>query len=157
MSQIEIRAPYPQELAGMYHQRWTVLRQPLGKPPGSERDRADEAEGTYYAIASGSERSSIALIEGNIIGSARLRLIKEGVGSIAYVAILPEFSRQGIGTKLMAYLLNLAKEKEFHTVHLRSRVTAQGFYEKLGFTAITDSFTHIGIPHVDMEILLSKS
>jgi len=155
MSQIEIRAPYPQELAGMYHQRWTVLRQPLGKPPGSERDRADEAEGTYYAIASGSERSSIALIEGNIIGSARLRLIKEGVGSIAYVAVLPEFSRQGIGTKLMEFLLNLAQEKRLHTVRVCSRITAQSFYEKLGFSPISDPFIRIGIPHVKMEISLS--
>ena len=60
----------------MYHQRWTVLRQPLRKPPGSERDYTKEAEGTYYAIA---------LIEGNIIGLVRLRFVKERVRSIAQI------------------------------------------------------------------------
>lgn len=143
---VEIRAPKPHEFAGMYQQRWTVLRQPLGKPPGSERDRADEAEGTYNAIA---------LLAGNIIGSARLRLIKEGVGSIAYVAVLPEFSRQGIGTKLMEFLLNLAQEKGLYKVRVCSRVTAQSFYEKLGFSPISDPLIRIGIPHVKMEISLS--
>jgi len=142
---VEIRAPQAQELEPMYHQRWTVLRQPLGKPPGSERDRADEAEGTYYAIA---------LIEGKIIGSARLRLFEKGIGSIAYVAVLPEFSRQGIGSQLMEFLLNLAQEKGLHTIRLRSRVTAQSFYKKLGFSSTTEPFIHIGIPHVDMKLSL---
>jgi ribosomal protein S18 acetylase RimI-like enzyme len=145
MTRLQIRAPQPQELAGMYHQRWIVLRQPLGKPPGSERDRADEAEGTYYAIA---------LIEGKIIGSARLRLFEKGIGSIAYVAVLPEFSRQGIGSQLMEFLLNLAQEKGLHTIRLRSRVTAQSFYKKLGFSSTTEPFIHIGIPHVDMKLSL---
>lgn len=145
---VEIRPPKPEELETMYYQRWVVLRQPLGMSLGEERDRADEEERVDYVITT--------LQDGKIIGSARLREIQVGVGSIAYVAVLPEFSQQGIGTKLMAYLLNLAKEKQFHTVRLRSRVTAQGFYEKLTFTAITDPFTHIGIPHVDMEIFLSK-
>jgi N-acetylglutamate synthase-like GNAT family acetyltransferase len=144
---METRPPKPEELETMYYQRWLVLRQPLGMSLGEERDRADEEKGVDYVIT---------LQDGKIIGSARLREIQVGVGSIAYVAVLPEFSRQGIGTKLMAYLLNLAKEKQFHTVRLRSRVTAQGFYEKLGFTAITDPFLHIGIPHVDMERFISK-
>jgi len=136
----------------MYQQWWTVLRQPLGKPLGSERDRADEAEGTYYAIAKGKWLRHIALIEGKIIGSARLRLFEKGVGSIAYIAVLPEFSRQGIGTQLMKFLLNFAQEKGFHTVRLRSRVTAQNFYQKLGFSPTTEPFIHIGIPHVDMKL-----
>ena len=95
---------------------------------------------------------AIALIEEKIIASARLRLVKEGVGSIAYVAVLPQFSRQGIGTKLIKFLLNLAQEKGLHTVRLRSRVTAQNFYQKLGFSPTTEPFIHIGIPHVDMKL-----
>jgi hypothetical protein len=35
---IKIRFPQAHELSEMYHQRWTVLRQPLGKLPGNERD-----------------------------------------------------------------------------------------------------------------------
>ncbi|PSO46919.1 MAG: hypothetical protein BRC33_14095 [Cyanobacteria bacterium SW_9_44_58] len=95
---------------------------------------------------------AIALIEEKIIGSARLRLVKKGVGGIAYVAVLPEFSRQGIGTQLMKFLLNLAQEKGLHTVRLRSRVTAQNFYQKLGFSPTIEPFIHIGIPHVDMQL-----
>ncbi|NBD18395.1 MAG: GNAT family N-acetyltransferase [Cyanobacteria bacterium] len=154
MNSLEIRAPHSQELSAMYYQRWTVLRQPLGKSPGSERDRADEAEGTYYAIAKGKWLRHIALIEGKIIGSARLRLFEKGIGSIAYVAVLPEFSRQGIGSQLMEFLLNLAQEKGLHTIRLRSRVTAQSFYKKLGFSSTTEPFIHIGIPHVDMKLSL---
>jgi len=143
MSSVEIRAPQPQELEAMYQQRWLVLRQPLGKPFGSERDRADEAQGSYYAIALG---------DNQVIGSARLRLFDGGIATIAYVAVLTDYARQGIGTGLMKYLLHVAQQKQWHKVRLRSRVTAQGFYEKLGFRATTDPFLHIGLPHVDMEL-----
>lgn len=140
---VDIRPPQPQEQADMYYQRWSVLRQPLGKPLGSEQDRFDGKKGSDYAIA---------LTEKKIVGSARLRLLEPETGSIAYVAVLPNFSRQGIGTQIIQYLLNRAQAKQFQTVRLRSRLSAQAFYEKLGFTATTEPFIHIGIPHVDMEI-----
>lgn len=145
MSDLEIRHPQPQEQSAMYYQRWLVLRKPLGKPLGSEQDRFDREGNSDYAIA---------LAEKKIVASARIRLLEPETGGIAYVAVLPDFSRQGIGTQIIQYLLNLAQTKQLQTVRLRSRISAQAFYEELGFTVTTEPFFYIGIPHVDMEKLL---
>lgn len=144
MTLIEIRPPRASEYSAMFHQRWLVLRQPLGRPPGSEQDRfdTDETVPRHYVIACAGPR---------LVGSARLRLLEPGVGSIAYVAVLPEFARQGIGTGLMQALIAIAQQQSMKTLCLRARTSAQAFYEKLGFTATTPPFLHIGIPHVDMQ------
>ncbi len=52
------------------------------------------------------------------------------------IAIHPDFRRQGIGTQIMRYLLNLAKElgAKRATLEVReSNLIAQNFYAKFGF------------------------
>ena len=34
---------------------------------------------------------------------------------------------------------------------MHARMTAVGFYAKLGYTRVGDGFTEVGIPHVKME------
>ena len=145
---VEIRPPQPQEQAAMYYQRWLVLRHPLGKPMGSEQDDFDQTQGTHYRVA---------LKENTIVGSARLRLFDSGEGSIAYVAVLPDFARQGIGRQLIHHLLKIAQQQQLATVGLKARVSAQTFYEKLGFQATSALFNYLDIPHVEMQIALSAT
>lgn len=145
MISVEIRPPHLHEQAAMYYQRWLVLRQPLGKPLGSEQDAFDGTKGIYYLVA---------LKESLIVGSARLRFFDSREASIAYVAVLPGFSRQGIGTQIIQLILKMAQHQQLTTVRLRARTSAQGFYEKLGFQATTPPFIYIDIPHVEMQIVL---
>ncbi|HXG57303.1 MAG TPA: GNAT family N-acetyltransferase [Vicinamibacterales bacterium] len=44
---------------------------------------------------------------------------------------------RGVGTALMAWLEGLARAEGLPRIYLDSRATAQGFYEKLGFTFLT--------------------
>ncbi|MEG4013517.1 MULTISPECIES: GNAT family N-acetyltransferase [unclassified Microcoleus] len=142
MPQIDIRpVENAQELEEMFYQRWLVLRSPLGMEKGRERD--DREDGAVHLIG---------ICDRQIIASGRLRELSPELGTISYIAVLPEFQNQGIGTKLMEKLLAQAKENNFKTVRLMSRINAIKFYKKLGFSEQEKPFDYLGIPHVFMQL-----
>ncbi|MEG5000253.1 GNAT family N-acetyltransferase [Microcoleus sp. B4-D4] len=142
MPQIDIRpVENAQELEEMFYQRWLVLRSPLGMEKGSERD---DREDTAVHL--------IGMCDRQIIASGRLRELSPELGSISYIAVLPEFQNQGIGTKLMEKLLAQAKQNNFKTVRLMSRINAVKFYQKLGFSEKENPFEYLGIPHIFMQL-----
>ena len=142
MPQIDIReVSNQQELAEMFDQRWLVLRSPLGMEKGSEKDSHEE--GALHLIAACDDK---------IIGSARLRESSPGLGNISYVAVLPEFQNQGIGTKLIESLIAKAQAKSIKTLRLKSRINAIKFYQKIGFIEQGNQMDFLGIPHVFMEL-----
>ena len=62
----------------------------------------------------------------------------------------------GLGRSVMEAGMNVAKDQFGATeVFLEAQVQAQGFYEKLGFTACSDVFDDAGIPHIAMRKLLT--
>jgi ribosomal protein S18 acetylase RimI-like enzyme len=128
-----------QELNDMFYQRWLVLRAPLGMPRGTEKDKYENS--AFHIVALGDNK---------IIGSARLRLLSVELGSIAYVAVLPEFHNQGIGTKLMEKLLKIAANKNLKILRLMTRVNTVCFYKRFGFVADGEFFNYLNIPHLFM-------
>lgn len=139
-----------QERFEMYYQRWLVLRAPPGMPLGSERDRYDNAD-AIHLIAIAPETSSVQPAT-RIVGSARLRSLSPGVGSIAYVAVLPKFQHQGIGSALIQHLIKLAKANAFSKLRIMARMTAIPFYQQFGFVEQGEVFNHLNIPHVFMHL-----
>ncbi|PSP17359.1 MAG: GNAT family N-acetyltransferase [Cyanobacteria bacterium QS_8_64_29] len=136
-----VRPPQLHELEAMYRQRWQVLRQPLGMPPGSERDARDH-EADHL----------VAVVGDRIVGSARLSPLSAQVGGIAYVAVSPEFSRQGIGTQLMQALIERGRQAGFQRLEAKVRLPVLAFYQKLGFRETSERFAFLGIPHVWMAL-----
>jgi len=146
---IEIRyIKNQQELEEMFYQRWFVLRKPLGMERGSEKDEYDDSDSAVHLVA---------VFQDKIIGSARLRQLSPELGSISYVAVSPEFQNQGIGTKLMHKLIEIAQEKNLHAVKLRARINALNFYKRLGFTEEGELHDYRGIPHIFMYCKLANS
>jgi ribosomal protein S18 acetylase RimI-like enzyme len=142
MLQLDIReVNNQQELAEMFDQRWLGLRSPLGIEKGSERDNHED--GAVHLIA---------MCDRKIIASARLRELSPGLGNISYVAVLPEFQNQGIGTKLIENLIVKAQEKNLKAVRLMSRINAIKFYQRIGFTEQDNPFDFLGIPHIFMQL-----
>ncbi|WP_341738882.1 GNAT family N-acetyltransferase [Microcoleus sp. CAWBG640] len=142
MLQIDIReVNNQQELEKMFHQRWLVLRSPLGMEKGSERDNHED--GAVHLVG---------ICDRQIIASARLRESSPGVGNISYVAVLPEFQNQGIGTKLIENLIVKAQQKNLKSVRLMSRINAIKFYQKIGFSEQDNPFEFLGIPHIFMQL-----
>jgi N-acetylglutamate synthase-like GNAT family acetyltransferase len=142
MPQLDIRpVRNKQELEEIFYQRWLVLRSPLGMEIGSERDNHED--GALHLIAR---------CDRKIIASARLRELSPKLGSISYVAVLPEFQNQGIGTKLIKQLIAQAQQKNIKTLRLMSRINALKFYQKLGFSEQENPFEYLGIPHIFMQL-----
>jgi ribosomal protein S18 acetylase RimI-like enzyme len=139
-----------QEFAAMLYQRWLVLRAPLGMVQGTERDRHD-GDDAIYRIAIHQGKTGSQLPE-QIVGSARLRSHSPGVGSIAYVAVLPEFQHQGIGSALIQHLIQLAQQNSLTHLKLIARSTAIRFYQRLGFVEQGELFNYLEIPHVFMHL-----
>jgi ribosomal protein S18 acetylase RimI-like enzyme len=143
MSNVEVRPiKNEKELDDMYYQRWLVLRAPLGMDRGTEKDKHEDS--AFHLVAVCKEQ---------VIGSARLRELSTELGSIAYVAVLPEFQNQGIGTKLLEKLIEKAKERNFKTLRLMTRLSAMGFYKKLGFLEQGIPFDYLGVPHIFMFLI----
>ncbi len=142
MLQLDIReVKNKQELAEMFDQRWLVLRSPLGMTKGSERD--DHEDGAVHLVG---------ICDRQIIASARLRESSPGLGNISYVAVLPEFQNQGIGTKMIQTLITKAQTKNLKAVRLMSRINAIKFYQRIGFTEQGNPFDFLGIPHIFMQL-----
>ena len=129
------------ELTQMYHVRWLVLRKPLGKEKGSEQDQYDRE--SFHLIA---------LWEAQIIGCVRLRSLSQTRGSISYVAVLPEFQHQRIGSRMMKKIIEQAKKENLKTLTLNSRFYCVDFYKKLGFVEAGESLYIVGILHIPMKI-----
>jgi len=89
----------------------------------------------------------LALVgEAEIIGTARML----PDGHVGRIAVHKEWRGRGVGTRLVEYLSEVARERELAEVHLHSQVQAAEFYSRLGFEARGDTFMEAGIEHVLM-------
>jgi len=87
---------------------------------------------------------------GHPIGTARM----QPDGHIGRIAVVEAWRKQGTGTRLVAALVEAAREVGLNSVDLDSQVHAVGFYEKLGFETCGDVFMEAGIPHQNMRLRL---
>jgi len=82
------------------------------------------------------------------------RLLPEG--RIGRLAVLPEWRRQGVGSALLEYFLELARQRGFKEVRLSAQTRAMTFYARHGFEAHGGEFMDAGIPHVEMSLAFSN-
>lgn len=80
------------------------------------------------------------------IGTARLL----ADGHIGRMAVMAPWRGKGVGTALLAKLLEMAQHEGLHMVKLAAQIQAIPFYERLGFVADGDVFMDAGIPHRNM-------
>jgi predicted GNAT family N-acyltransferase len=83
------------------------------------------------------------------IGTGRIDL--GAGGKIGRVAVLRDARGAGVGTALMERLHELARAHGLARVWCNAQVSAQPFYEQLGYRAIGERFDEAGIEHVRME------
>lgn len=90
----------------------------------------------------------LARLDGEPVGTARLRAFEGTAGKVERVAVLPAHRGSGIGVRLMAAVEDIAREDGFDRLVLSAQTDAVGFYERLGY-AVTDDepFVDAGIPH----------
>lgn len=83
---------------------------------------------------------------GDPIGTARMLTD----GHIGRMAVLSANRRCGVGSAMLRLLLELAAQREFHTLFLNAQTHALEFYRKHGFVEQGQAFLDAGIPHKRM-------
>jgi len=88
-------------------------------------------------------RHTLAIADGIPIGTGRLL----PDGHIGRMAVLREWRGQGVGSALLASLMDIARELGMRRVLLNAQVHALSFYQRHGFEAEGEEFLDAGIPH----------
>jgi GNAT superfamily N-acetyltransferase len=133
-----------------YHQmvqlRNDILRKPLGL-----RFTPEELEEEKGEILIG------AFEDEKMLGCCML--IKEDANTVRLrqMAVLNNLQGKGIGRALMQFAENIARDIGYKKLSMHARVTAAGFYEKLGYRVVGDQFEEVTLPHYMMEKPLTSS
>lgn len=128
---IEIRTPESEkEWNDYYDLRYRVLRQPLGKERGSERNEGDEI-GIHFALYD----------HDVLMGIARLDSTDQpGVAQVRFVAVESDQQGKGYGAEIMEAVEETSQERGDHKMILHARDYAVDFYLKLGYKTVEKSY-----------------
>ena len=70
------------------------------------------------------------------------------------MAVLPSDQGKGFGLKLLQYLVDYCKSQGIKNLWCNARVSAIGFYEKIGFETVGEPFEQKQLAYVKMQIEL---
>ncbi len=136
MNDLQVRiADWHKDNADLRRIRESVFIQEQGVTPEQEWD-SDDATATHFLAYEGDFA----------IGTARLL----ADGCIGRVSVLKDWRGLNVGEYLMRAVIQEAERLGLKQQVLTAQVHAAGFYERLGFTAVSDEFLEAGIPHIDM-------
>jgi predicted GNAT family N-acyltransferase len=129
----------PDDRAGIAALRTRVFVEEQGVPPEIEQDAAD-AEAVH--VLSRDET-------GAIVATGRL-LVRGSSAGIGRMAADAEVRGRGHGAAVLAELHRQAVLRGVTDVELHAQVSARGFYERAGYTAVGADYEEAGITHVTM-------
>jgi len=129
MNKIRVRvADWQKDIAEIRRIRETVFI--------AEQSVADDATAVHFLA-----------FEGDFpIGTARLL----PDGHIGRVSVLKDWRGMKVGDALMQAVIAEAEARGLKQQKLSAQVQATAFYERLGFSLVSEEFLEAGIPHVDM-------
>jgi len=117
-----------------------VLRMPLGLELSKEDLRGEDEQ---LHIVGLDERGQVI---------ACVLIAFPGAGAkVRQIAVDEAWRGQGIGAELIQRAEAVVRERGMRRVLLHARVTARGFFEKLGYSATSAVFIEVAIPHIKME------
>ncbi len=120
--------------------RSAVFVQEQGIAPEMERDAADSM--ALHAVAYNGLGQGIA--------TGRLLQPASGVGRIGRLAVHRVLRGSHVGQEVLHALIKAAKSRGDMEVMLHAQRSAEGFYQRLGFTSRGKPFDEAGIAHVEM-------
>jgi predicted GNAT family N-acyltransferase len=120
--------------------RYKILRIPLGLT-FSKSDLEKDAHDVHIGIF-----DKDILLASLILTDTQNNTIK-----MRQVAVDDPLQGQGVGSQLVRFADNFAKEKGYKQIHCNARKTAVPFYLKQGYNIIGEEFLEVNIPHYYME------
>ncbi len=146
MSQIIVKiATSENEFAAIAEIRKTVFQEEQGVDGEFDFDGLDE---TCDRL--------IASLNGEFIGTVRIRLLNAEMAKIERLAVLKQGRGQGIGKKLMTEALEIAKSKGTLEVVIHAQEYIKPLHQQLGFEEYGDVFESSGIRHVKMRKVIKS-
>ena len=139
MSELTVRLARPEDLPAAFALRHEVFVLGQGVPEDVERDDLD-------ATAD----HAVALRDGAVVGTGRLLDRGGGLAAVGRMAVAEAARRTGVGAALLRLLEDRAAARGMTAVELHAQLHAAGFYERLGYTAVSDVYLEAGIEHVSM-------
>lgn len=126
---------YQEELA----LRDKILRKPLGL---SIYDEVGDEESKFWHFG--------IIQDGILIACLVAQPLEQQTVSAGQMAVSNFLQGQGLGKILVTEAEQKLQRQGIKHVFLAARVSAQGFYKKLGYITEGDTFTKVGIPHIKM-------
>jgi predicted GNAT family N-acyltransferase len=123
--------------------RTRVFVEEHGVPPEVEQDAADA---TAVHVLSRALDGDLA---GRVVATGRL-LERDGRAVIGRMAVDAAVRGRGHGVAVLDELHRQALARGLAEVELHAQVTARGFYERAGYTAVGGEYEEAGIVHVTM-------
>jgi predicted GNAT family N-acyltransferase len=120
--------------------RTRVFVDEQGVPPDIEQDDRDAT-----AVHALSRDAS-----GRVVATGRLLVGDDGRASIGRMATDPAARGSGHGAAVLAELHRQAALRGVAEIELHAQVSARGFYERAGYTAVGEVYEEAGIAHVTM-------
>jgi predicted N-acetyltransferase YhbS len=94
----------------------------------------------------------IAAVESNetILGTVLLKPLSDEIIKLRQMAVAPALHGRGIGRDLVRFAEQLAIAKGFQTIQMHARMSAKGFYERLGYRSTGTEFIEVTVPTIKM-------
>ncbi len=87
--------------------------------------------------------------DGCDVGALRC-LYEDGIVKLQRMCVLKEHRKSGAGAAAIRFVERYYLSCGAGEIRLDSKCEAEGFYEKLGYRAVSERFIEAGIPHVKM-------
>ena len=116
------------------------------------------SEGQEFDGRDGEAQHLLAFLDGEPVGTLRLRLLDHGrIAKVERVAVLSGSRGRRVGQALMRAALARAVTLEVREASLHAQTAAAAFYTALGFEAHGPEFDEDGIRHVAMRLDLTEA
>lgn len=94
-------------------------------------------------------RHFLGFYEKNPCGTARVRTTENGIKLERFCVLLP-YRNRNVGKNLVLKLVEVATKSNPSQIYLHAQIQALGFYEKLGFAGVGETFLEANIEHIKM-------
>ncbi len=128
------------EYKQMIDLRHELLRKPLNLT--FEKDELDKEENDILIGAFEEEK---------MLGCCLLTRMDKECVRLRQMAVQNNLQGKGIGAAMLNFAENVARDMGYKNVMMHARLTAIGFYKKLGYNITSSEFFELSIPHFIME------
>lgn len=91
----------------------------------------------------------LAYADGKPVATARL-LTEDADGRLGRMAVLADYRRQGVGSALLAFVMDEARRRGLARLTLHAQAHARNFYLLAGFAECGAPFVEADILHIEM-------